>query len=197
MPCSQNSPTPWPTRSCGLCQPARVRQAGRRRRPEVVGRICPTSSAPGTPVSLECAHAGWDEVHDTVVSRLAGLPAERREAFDLRLDAWWDGLVAGLYARPQETVLNRIDVGAPPKPLRLRVLFAHWAGPTAKHAPPRGRLTGRTHSTMMTTHTWVRRCLERLGGTRFVVLTGQAVAMAGDVSLCGGVSRHRAGQWFS
>ena len=56
-----------------------------------------------------------DEVHETVVSRLAGLSAERREAFGLRLDAWWEDLVTGLsvlYAQPHEIGLRLVAAAA-------------------------------------------------------------------------------------
>ncbi len=56
-----------------------------------------------------------DEVHETVVSRLAGLSAERRETFGLRLDAWWGDLVTGLavlYTQPDEIGLRLVAAAA-------------------------------------------------------------------------------------
>jgi amylosucrase len=56
-----------------------------------------------------------EDVHAKAASRLADLSPERREAFALRLDRWWEDLVAGLsalYAQPDAIALRLVAVAA-------------------------------------------------------------------------------------
>ncbi len=71
--------------------------------------------APTLGLRLNAQVVAPDEVHEAVVSRLAGLSAERREAFGLRLDVWWEDLVTGLsvlYDQPDEIGLRLVAAAA-------------------------------------------------------------------------------------
>ncbi|GCD90968.1 alpha-amylase family protein [Nocardioides sp. LS1] len=56
-----------------------------------------------------------DDVHAAAAAELAGLSEERREAFALRLDRWWDDLLAGLaavYPHPEAVAGRLVQIAA-------------------------------------------------------------------------------------